>query len=251
MSDELEPFRRAAELGCEDFEAGDEVWLVMDVPDFHGEEQIGTMRWVVEVTKLTPRQARQAADVCECWWREQQKLSNNNQHKCGVFFDDMIDLCREFARKHGRQVATARMLKSWNEDAKDELVRAGQKIGALADSLAAKDAEIARLESENARLEIMAGEGKDALDRERSDKAELIKILQSTKDELLSARHSLDWTRAERGELVEALRRKLRHLIELVEALRKLRHLIPHQHCHTCEQVKLVVADALKKVGAE
>lgn len=90
MSDLLEPFRRAAELGFRRFRlSGKKVlWL----------SELGG--WIpVEECLSDELRCQSIAAVCECWWREWSSKPENKP----LYGHHMIDLCREFGRKHGGQ----------------------------------------------------------------------------------------------------------------------------------------------------
>ena len=110
MSDLLEPFRRAAELGSEDF------YICGKDLTFRANFGIDIdLPCVTEGEPSNKRINRYAAAVCECWWREHEK--ENTPDECYQHLDcvrdatseirkdaqRMIDLCREFGRKHGGQ----------------------------------------------------------------------------------------------------------------------------------------------------
>ena len=72
MSDELECFRKAAELGCKDFVITDTIYL-------RGTEACSCLELPYPVRQgydeaHAQRINRYAAAVCEIWWRERQEL---------------------------------------------------------------------------------------------------------------------------------------------------------------------------------
>lgn len=123
---------------------------------------------------------------------------------------------------------------------------ADRKEFAALSSCKTQQAIIDRLESENARLEIMAGEGKDALDRERAETARLKKEidglcharatlrcevedmknqrdntdeeLKRVSDELTTMRHNHDWLQATINRHYQSYGYEKQHLLrELLE----------------------------------
>lgn len=97
LNDELEPMRRAAELGCEDFYTlGTLNPLAVGMRMMSPESD----RWVLVGLPYRDERSpinRYAADVCECWWR-QQEIEHVTQRNDVL---RMIDLCRAFRRKYG------------------------------------------------------------------------------------------------------------------------------------------------------
>ena len=112
MIDLLEPMRRAAELGCEDLTAIPTVALAMPFANITRPDDVRYQMWC-NLPSSSHRINRYAACRCECWWREYEK--ENTPDECYQHLDcvrdatskireetrRMIDLCREFARKHG------------------------------------------------------------------------------------------------------------------------------------------------------
>lgn len=89
MSDELECFKKCAELGCPDF-------------TLHGRDiLLFTYCGIWELLpNNVPRINRYAAAVCAEWWysRSIQKCDQIDERRYCL---DMIDLARAFASKHG------------------------------------------------------------------------------------------------------------------------------------------------------
>ncbi len=108
MSDELECFRRAAELGCPDFyDTGNRVM-------FRGTTQYSYALPCVTEGEFTDRKInRYAAAVCEIWWSE--RVNNilaaaywnetDSQIQAVDEGEEMIDLARAFGRKYGEAKA--------------------------------------------------------------------------------------------------------------------------------------------------
>lgn len=116
MSDELEPMRRAAELGCEDFKVNDIIEKVFIISmDVESEPSKAREQRLHTLPNGCRRTNRYAANVCECWWQKwhdgvhcdlvNYALSGVGEDKD---FDgmkkqalEMIDICRAFANKYG------------------------------------------------------------------------------------------------------------------------------------------------------
>ena len=98
---ELEPFRRAAKLGCKDFKThtctSQNIAIVGFIIDVDEDGKNGSV-----LPSPIKRWNRYAADVCECWWKEQsdKALPERAGKVKSIECQEMIDLCREFKKKY-------------------------------------------------------------------------------------------------------------------------------------------------------
>lgn len=110
MSDELECFRKAAELGCPDFcFAGDTQQVVFIQDAWQDCGPIGTE--IIECSDKhniscdafrTKRVARCAAAVCAEWWHNHYDLERDAGDPTRVrMIDEMIYQSRAFGKKYG------------------------------------------------------------------------------------------------------------------------------------------------------
>jgi hypothetical protein len=102
--EELEPFIRAAELGCKDFEI--EGGVQKRVFFWLSDSASYWLPSAFESSAMNERINRYAAAVCAEWWATQTVPVVHDprfQQKHLMEKQQMIELCRAFARKHGGQ----------------------------------------------------------------------------------------------------------------------------------------------------
>jgi len=94
--DELECFRKAAELGCPDFRLGHYCFLAPDPESEHP--------YTIKLPDDDPRMNRVAAAVCAEWWSTKDGVevqSMSLQRKYEKERMEMIEQARAFGKKYG------------------------------------------------------------------------------------------------------------------------------------------------------